>query len=68
MIYRAGEHIPPSQVRAVTFGSRRRGLDPDTVIGHWSYASDQLGLLTESLTGAVSALTSCTGRQTGATS
>ncbi|MFY1668630.1 hypothetical protein ACN27G_01525 [Plantactinospora sp. WMMB334] len=61
----------PERLRAA--GQRLRDaddpeLDPDTAIRHWSHASDQLVLLTESLTGAVSALSSYTDRLTGATS
>ncbi|GAA3737688.1 hypothetical protein GCM10022225_20690 [Plantactinospora mayteni] len=42
MIYRAGQRIQPSQVRAATFRSRRRGLDPEEVYAYLGRLADEL--------------------------
>ena len=42
MIYRSGERIRPHQIRAVTFGSQRRGLDPEEVYAYLSRVADEL--------------------------
>jgi hypothetical protein len=69
----AAERIAGYPERLRTAGQRLRDVDdpeltPDTVTEYWSQASDHLALMTESLTGAVSALTTYTDRLTGATS
>ncbi|MFY1689476.1 DivIVA domain-containing protein [Plantactinospora sp. WMMB782] len=42
MIYRARRHIEPPQVRAATFGSRWRGLDPEEVYAYLRRLADEL--------------------------
>ncbi|MEV0215374.1 hypothetical protein [Micromonospora sp. NPDC050695] len=47
-------------------GSDQRDPSTETAAGQWHRAADQLGLMTESLSAAVSALTSYTGGLSGA--
>ncbi|ROT31797.1 DivIVA domain-containing protein [Micromonospora sp. HM5-17] len=42
MIYRTGQRIRPYQIRAKTFGHRRRGLDPDEVYAYLHQVADEL--------------------------
>ena len=42
MIHRSGQRIRPYQVRAVTFGSRWRGLDREEVYAYLSQVADEL--------------------------
>jgi DivIVA domain-containing protein len=45
MIYRAGERLGPHEVRAATFGPRRRGLDPDEVYTYLRQVADEMDRL-----------------------
>ncbi|MFI0793996.1 DivIVA domain-containing protein [Micromonospora rubida] len=52
MIYRAGQRLLPQQVRAASFDSRRRGLDPDQVYDFLQQVADELDCLGQELTTA----------------
>jgi DivIVA domain-containing protein len=51
MIYRAGERLGPYEVRAATFDTRWRGLDPDEVYAYLRQVADEMDrLLREAIT------------------
>ncbi|MFI6262174.1 DivIVA domain-containing protein [Micromonospora sp. NPDC051006] len=52
MIYVTGERLHPHDVRAATFDSRWRGLDPDQVHDYLNRVADELERLHRELTTA----------------
>jgi DivIVA domain-containing protein len=51
MIYRSGDRLGPHQVRAETFGPRRRGLNPDEVYASLRRVADEMDqLMREAIT------------------
>ncbi|GGM13703.1 MULTISPECIES: DivIVA domain-containing protein [Micromonospora] len=49
MIHRARQRLLPQYVRAATFDSRWRGLDPDQVYAYLDQVADELERLTRDL-------------------
>ncbi|WP_433531976.1 DivIVA domain-containing protein [Micromonospora sp. CA-263727] len=52
MIYSGGQRPLPHQVRAVTFGTSRRGLDPAQVYDYLNRIADEMERLHRALTTA----------------